>query len=160
MSPAFESIARLAGGAHERQDGSGYPSRGTATGSDILAACDVIHALGEDRPNRTRHAPDEIARIASDEVRAHRLDRRAVDAALAARGIASSAPASLLPDGLSEREAEVLCLLARGNANKDIAQALGLSPKTVQHHVAHIYDKTTVRTRAAAALYAVRRGLV
>lgn len=160
VSPVFESVARLAGAAHVRQDGSGYPSRGTAAGSDILAACDVIHALGEERPHRARHAPEEIARIAGDEVRAHRLDRRAVDAALAARGIASSAPGSPLPDGLSEREAEVLCLLARGSANKDIAQALGLSPKTVQHHVAHIYDKTAVRTRAAAALYAVRRGLI
>jgi DNA-binding NarL/FixJ family response regulator len=61
---------------------------------------------------------------------------------------------------LSEREVEVLVHVARGRSNKEIAQVLGLSPKTVQHHVAHVYAKIGVSARAAAALHAVERGLV
>lgn len=64
-----------------------------------------------------------------------------------------------LPAGLSEREVEVLVLLARGLSNKEIAQSLRVSPKTVQHHVSHIYEKTKVQSRAAAATYAVTNGL-
>ncbi len=64
------------------------------------------------------------------------------------------------PSPLSDRERSVLALLARGLSNKEIAVALTISPKTVQHHVAHVYEKTGVRSRAAAALYAVERGLV
>jgi DNA-binding NarL/FixJ family response regulator len=54
---------------------------------------------------------------------------------------------------------EVLRGLARGLSNKEIAGLLGISPKTAQHHVAHVYEKTGMRSRAAAALYAVRHGL-
>jgi DNA-binding NarL/FixJ family response regulator len=64
------------------------------------------------------------------------------------------------PDQLSEREVEVLCLLARGLSNKEIGARLFISAKTVQHHVAHIYEKTGVSTRPGAALYAVEEGLL
>ncbi|MGE0540311.1 MAG: tetratricopeptide repeat protein [Dehalococcoidia bacterium] len=64
-----------------------------------------------------------------------------------------------LPDGLSAREVEVLVLLAEGRSNREIAEALVLSPRTVEHHLARIYTKINARGRAAAAAYAVRHNL-
>ncbi|HEV3402602.1 MAG TPA: helix-turn-helix transcriptional regulator [Acidimicrobiales bacterium] len=63
------------------------------------------------------------------------------------------------PAGLSDREVEVLRLVARGDTSKDVARALGISAKTVQHHVAHIYTKVGVTSRAGAALFAAEHGL-
>jgi DNA-binding NarL/FixJ family response regulator len=54
----------------------------------------------------------------------------------------------------------VLCHLARGRSNKEIGKRLFISPRTVQQHVRHIYEKTRVSTRAAAALYASEHDLV
>jgi DNA-binding CsgD family transcriptional regulator len=64
------------------------------------------------------------------------------------------------PDGLTVREVEVLALVAQGMANKQIAQRLVIAPRTVGHHVAHVYDKIGVTTRAGAALYAMRHRLL
>ncbi len=59
---------------------------------------------------------------------------------------------------LTKREDEVLGLLGLGLSNADIGRRLFISPKTVEHHVGHIFDKLDVTTRAAAAAYAVRAG--
>jgi len=61
---------------------------------------------------------------------------------------------------LTGREAEVLCLLAQGHNTPQIARTLSMSKKTVEHHVAHIYDKLGVTCRTAAVVYAVQQGLV
>jgi NarL family two-component system response regulator LiaR len=63
-------------------------------------------------------------------------------------------------DGLTEREREVLALIARGRANKAIAFELGVSEKTVKTHVSNILGKLNLTDRTQAALYAVREGLV
>ena len=63
-----------------------------------------------------------------------------------------------LPEPLSEREREVLTLLAQGLSNKEIAQRLYLSVRTVEGHLANIYGKLGVHSRTEAALYAVRQG--
>ena len=161
-TPLFAKVAAVAGQAHERTDGSGYPRAGSAQGSlvsaRILAACDVFHALDEDRPHRLAHGQAAVALLV-EEARAGRLDARAVEAVLATTG-APRGRTQLLPDGLTDREVEVLCLLARGLSNKQIAARLEISAKTVQHHIAHVYEKTNLRTRAAAAIYAVEKRLV
>ena len=54
----------------------------------------------------------------------------------------------------------MLCLLARGETNRQIADALGISVKTVGAHVEHIYAKAGVRSRAAATLFAMQHDLV
>jgi two-component system, NarL family, response regulator LiaR len=64
------------------------------------------------------------------------------------------------PETLTERETEVLQLLARGKANKQIATSLYVTEKTVKAHVSSILAKLGVQSRTQAALYAVRAGLV
>jgi two-component system, NarL family, response regulator LiaR len=64
------------------------------------------------------------------------------------------------PEALTDRETEVLALLARGKANKQIAGNLYVSEKTVKAHVSSILMKLGVQSRTQAALYAVRTGLV
>ncbi len=69
-----------------------------------------------------------------------------------------SAPES--PQPLTERETEVLRLLAQGQTNKDIARSLFIAEKTVKVHVSNILGKLGVQSRTQAALYAIRIGLV
>lgn len=61
---------------------------------------------------------------------------------------------------LTSRESEILCLLARGQNTPQIARALVISKKTVEHHLTHIYTKIGVTCRTAAVVYAVQQGLV
>ncbi|HEY6102003.1 MAG TPA: response regulator transcription factor [bacterium] len=65
-----------------------------------------------------------------------------------------------LVEPLSERETEVLRLLARGSTNKDIAQTLMLSVRTVEAHLRNVYGKLGTRSRTEAVLWAVRHGYV
>jgi DNA-binding NarL/FixJ family response regulator len=64
-----------------------------------------------------------------------------------------------LPDGLTEREAEVLTLLAQGRSNTEIAQHLYVAEATVKTHINRIFAKTHSRDRTQAAAYAYRHGL-
>jgi DNA-binding NarL/FixJ family response regulator len=76
------------------------------------------------------------------------------DAPLASKaglGVRTIRPTS--PEGLTEREAEVLALLRRGLTNRQIAQALWITESTAKVHVRHIFDKLGVRSRTAAALF-------
>ena len=66
------------------------------------------------------------------------------------------------PDDLTEREVEVLRLIAAGKSNQEIAQGLVLSLRTVERHISNIYQKigaTGRIARATATAYAMRRGL-
>lgn len=65
-----------------------------------------------------------------------------------------------LPDGITRREAEVLALVAQGLTNREVADALVLSERTVARHLANLYTKIGVTTRTAATTYAHRHGLV
>jgi len=65
-----------------------------------------------------------------------------------------------LPGGLTAREVEVLALVAKGLTNRDVAQQLVISEKTVASHVSHIFTKLGLTSRAAATAYAYENGLV
>jgi len=63
-------------------------------------------------------------------------------------------------DTLTTREREILQLVAEGNSNKKIAEALFISPKTVETHRAHIMDKLNIHDRAGLIKYAIRKGMI
>jgi HD-GYP domain-containing protein (c-di-GMP phosphodiesterase class II) len=164
QSPALAPIGMLAGSHHERLDGTGYHrgSRGPALepAARILAAAGSYQAMREPRPHRpaldAQTAETELVREAKD----GQLDPDAVDAVLAAAGHGVSKRPRELPSGLTERELEVLLILVLGQPNREIADGLGISAKTVGHHVQHIYEKAGVRSRAAATVWAFEQGLV
>ncbi len=157
-------VGHLAATHHERMDGSGY-HRGVSGGllsvpSRVLAAADSFHAMTQDRPHRPARTPEEAGRELRAEVTAGRLDPAAVDAVLTAAGQAAGRSRAGGPAGLTARETDVLRLLATGHSNKAMARTLAISPKTVGNHVQHIYEKLGVTNRAAAALHAMRHGVI
>jgi|WetSurMetagenome_2_1015567.scaffolds.fasta_scaffold224584_2 two-component system, NarL family, response regulator LiaR len=68
-------------------------------------------------------------------------------------------PATLITGKLTEREVEVLCSLARGLSNEDIAKKLFLSEGTVRNHISSVVDKLGVSDRTQAAIIAIQHGL-
>lgn len=95
--------------------------------------------------------------------------RHAVKAAATGRTYVSSAAVARLvdqvsgptgPARLTERESEVLVMLARGKANKEIARDLHIGQQTVKTYVSHIFDKLGVHSRTQAVAHALRLGLV
>jgi DNA-binding NarL/FixJ family response regulator len=76
-----------------------------------------------------------------------------------AKRTASLRSRTRLPDGLTEREAEVLALVAAGKTNREIADALVISEKTVARHLSNIFTKLDLPSRTAAAAYAFEHGL-
>src|SRR6266516_1524103 len=164
QSPALAPIGLLAGSHHERLDGSGYHRGTRAPGLDpparILAAADCYGAMREARPYRPAlTAPAAEAELVR-EAEAGRLDPEAVDAVLAAAGHRVPQRPRELPSGLTRRELEILLVLVRGKSNQEIADDLRISAKTVGNHVQHVYEKTGVRSRAAATVWAFEHDLV
>jgi DNA-binding NarL/FixJ family response regulator len=154
-------VAQLAGMHDERIDGSGYhrgaPAAAQPRGARILAAADVYHALTEERPYRRAMSPEAAARVLEAQPG---LDREAVAAVLKAAGQRSERKRPAWPAGLTGREVEVLRLLARGRSMREISERLFISVSTVHTHVAHIYEKASVTTRAGAPLFAMEHGLL
>ena len=162
-SAALAPIAPLAGSHHERLDGSGYHRGATAAqlgvAARLLAAADSYDAITHDRPYRAAMSPAHARAELGEMVRAGTLEKRTVDAVLEAAG---GLPLKLRqghPAGLTDREVEVLRLIAKGQTNKEIAKALVITEKTAGHHVQHIYAKAGVSTRVGAAMFAMRHDL-
>jgi HD-GYP domain-containing protein (c-di-GMP phosphodiesterase class II) len=164
QSPLLRDAAQVASAAHERPDGGGYhrgmPSAMLCRTARVLAAADAYHAMGEPRAHRPALCAADSAKNLLEDVARGRVDRRAAEAVLDAAGVARSRARAAWPRGLTDREVEVLLLVARGQSNKEIASNLGISPRTAQQHVIHIYQKIDVSSRAAAALFAVEQDLL
>ena len=163
--PALRPLARLAGSHGERCDGSvttGAAGPGNLPAAAwLLAAADCYQAMREPRAHRPALSPQAAADELSREAQAGRLPHEAVRAVLAAAGQPRRpVPLPLGPAGLSERECEVLGLIARGMATKQVARQLGISPKTCDHHIQRLYRKTGLSTRAGATLFALEHGLI
>jgi HD-GYP domain-containing protein (c-di-GMP phosphodiesterase class II) len=161
--PALSELARTAASDHERLDASGY-HRGVGAQqlspvARVLAAADAWCAMTEPRAHRAARTPSDAARELREEADAGKLAGEAVDAVLESVGERARPPADP-PAGLTAREVDVLRLLARGLTNKQAAQRLGISPKTVGRHVESIYSKIGASTRGAAALFAVEHDLL
>lgn len=164
QTPLLAPLAKIAGMHHERLDGAGY-HRGAPAGMQglperILAAADVYQALTEQRPHRPALTPDLAADELEKEAVAGRLDRDAVAAVREAAGHQPRPVRAAWPAGLTDREVDVLRLLARGNSKKEIGKALFIAPGTVHSHVVHIYEKLGVSSRAGAALFAMENDLL
>ena len=178
-----EDARRYAGEFSEIASAFGNPALQTmaayAAASVALASGDVDQALGQARES-TRlwneiGSPYEAARARVLVARALRElgDEESATAELAVAGRAfadlGAVPATqevdrLLvrarPGGLTDREVEVLRLVAKGRSNHDIARALVLSQKTVERHLSNIFTKLDVPSRTAAAAYAHEHGLI
>ncbi len=160
MSPALARYAKLASSNHERADGSGYHRQveNPDLQCAIVAAADCYHAMLEDRPHRNALVPEKASEELLAMAESGRLNRMAVRAVLDAVSGRRASNKSL-PAELTKREAEVICLMAQGLSNKEVADKLFISAKTVEHHVGHIYDKIGTRNRPGAAIFAVEYGL-
>ena len=104
-----------------------------------------------------RTAGDETGATASFDAAARLFDQ--IGAGLDAReALGDNKPA--LPAGLTEREVEVLRLVAGGLTNNEIATELFLSPKTVSRHLSNIFTKIGVSSRASATAFAIQHQLL
>jgi HD-GYP domain-containing protein (c-di-GMP phosphodiesterase class II) len=162
---AFRPAAGLVIEHHERMDGSGYPhglegSR-IASGARILAVANEFDELTHAAPGRDAFDPD-------DALRAMRSGAGFWPAALDALrdDLAGEPPPARRarlhdwPAGLTDREVEVLRLLASGHTRRQIGEALVVTDSTVRAHIEHIYNKAGLSTRSAATLFAVEHGLL
>jgi DNA-binding NarL/FixJ family response regulator len=116
--------------------------------------------MTHDRPHRHALSPEQAREELGVMVGAGTIEKRAADAVLEAAGSAPTETRQGYPAGLTEREIEVLRLLAQGKTNREIGEALVITEKTAGHHVEHIYAKADVSTRVGAALFAMRHDLV
>ena len=149
---------------HERLDGSGYHRYARASdlspAARILAAAEAFQTAREARPHRPAATDAAAALKVRGAVRDGKLCPDAVEAVLASAGQPARREAAERLSGLTAREIEVLRLIAAGLTAKQAAQRLEIAPKTADNHIQSLYSKIGVTTRAAAALYALERGLV
>lgn len=161
--PGLAQAGRIASQHHERIDGSGY-HRGSVAAqltmpSRVLAAADRYRSLVEDRPQRSALTAAAAAARLMDDARAGRLDPDAVGAVLDTAGLPRRSRRTR-PAGLTDRQVEVLRLVAVGRSNRQIAADLTISRRTAEHHVQDLYAKIGVSSRAGAALFAMEHGLL
>ena len=128
-----------------------------ADDESILAAL-TAGATGYLTKDATR---EDIGRALAGAVAGQAVLDPAVQAALleAARGGRPKPTPTTLPDGLTEREAEVLALIAGGRSNAEIAEQLFVAEATIKTHINRIFAKTHSRDRTQAAAYAYQHGL-
>jgi len=159
----LRELASAAAAHHEWINGEGYHRQ--LTGGQIplhgrvLAVADafVRSTQGRDNGGKSDKALTWLRQGTGAQ-----FDHACVEALAASLGETSPAPRTPRQrgQGLSEREEEVLRLLAQGMSNPQIGQALSISRKTVEHHLDHVYTKLGISSRTSAVAYAVQQGLV
>jgi HD-GYP domain-containing protein (c-di-GMP phosphodiesterase class II)/DNA-binding CsgD family transcriptional regulator len=168
--PALAPVVPLVAAHHERLDGRGY-YRGLIgsqipMGARIIAVADRFDELSHDTPDQPALDPEGALQQMSEEVR-HALCPDAFAALVQElRPVGSvplikrKSPPREWPANLTDREVEILRLLAKGLSRRDMAERLVLSEHTVRHHLEHIYGKVGVSTRVGATLFAVEHDLL
>lgn len=159
-----KAIAALVLRHHERIDGSGYHryARGNdlSPAARVLAAAEAFQTAREARPYRAGLSDAAAAARLRGAVKEGKLCPNAVEAVLTCAGQPARRASIERLAGLTPREIEVLRLIAAGHTAKEAARQLEIAPKTADNHIQNLYSKIGVSTRAAAALYALERGLV
>ena len=165
---AWKDLADIVGAHHERIDGQGY-HRGTK-GSQIPVGARII-AVADRYDELTSHRPDGPAmhdRQAIDVLRSEigtvfwEEAFRALEVLVTGSGSLEPQKATRRhwPQGLTNREVEILRLAAHGSTRKQIGDNLFISESTVRSHLEHIYNKIGVSTRVAATVFAMENGLL
>jgi len=158
----FSEWAYISAAAQERADGSGYHRRMPMSdmACNILAAANKYDELTHSTPIRKAHSKDEAVKMLTLAASDKKFLPTAVMAVLEAAGHRLKDAKEALPFGLTRREVQVLSRLAKSETTAEIAEMLNISPKTADHHIQSIYNKTKVRARPALALLALEYGIV
>jgi DNA-binding CsgD family transcriptional regulator/tetratricopeptide (TPR) repeat protein len=158
-------LARTLGGLEQAaahfEDALGFCRNAGYRPELAWSLCDYSDTLvARGRPGDRTRARDilEESLAISDELGMGPLMARV--AARLEGGAAGAPPPPAHPDGLTQREMEVLVLIARGRSNPEIARELVVSIRTVTTHVSNIFNKINAANRAEAATYAIRHGLM
>jgi HD-GYP domain-containing protein (c-di-GMP phosphodiesterase class II)/DNA-binding CsgD family transcriptional regulator len=176
--PAFAPVIPLVAAHHERPDGQGY-FRGIGedqipVGARIIAAADLFDELTHGRPECAALDPEaafgEMSRQVGTRLCADAYEALARVLHPHVRGPAAPTAAPQVqtnreprrewPVGLTDREVEVLRLLATGANRRVMAEHLTVSEHTVRHHLEHLYGKIDVHTRVEATLFALEHNLL
>jgi response regulator RpfG family c-di-GMP phosphodiesterase len=157
-------LAAIAGAHHEALNGQGY-YRGLSgsqvpLGARVLAVADEFDDLTQGRSQPIRLEPAEALNRLQLQA-GSRFSPECLEALAQTLDLAVARPRRRAwPSGLSDREVEVLRLMAQGQRNRQMAQSLVVSEKTVGHHIEHIYTKLGISSRAAAVYFAIEHDLV
>jgi HD-GYP domain-containing protein (c-di-GMP phosphodiesterase class II)/DNA-binding CsgD family transcriptional regulator len=168
--PALAPVVPLVAAHHERMDGSGY-YRGLSRsqipiGARIIAVADHFDELCHQAPDHPALDAEEALQQMRDDVGPGLCPNAfaALVQLVRADGGATLTRPKIRPRewpaGLTDREVEILRLLARGLTRREMAEQLYLSEHTVRHHLEHVYNKVGVSTRVAATLFAVEHELL
>lgn len=163
--PGFATVARVAAMHHEAVNGMGYHLGLSGSQIPMVARVVALAAAFESACRPLPHTPlrtPEAACASLGAVVGSQFDPECYAALAASVGVLIERRRDRRerPAGLTEREIEVLRLLATGHTNKQTAQTLSLSEKTVGRHIENIYGKIAVSSRAAAAMFAMEHELL
>ena len=132
----------------------------TSLAANILAAANAYDELTNNAPNHkaidAKDAAERLTRAASDK----KFLPVAVTSGLKAAGHKTRQIKTAYPFNMTRREVQVLARLAMSETTAEVAEALNISPKTADHHIQNIYNKTGIRARPALALFALEHGIV
>ena len=160
---SLAQLADIASASQERLDGSGYPrglsgatipwQRGCWPQPTCTRRCASRDPI--DPRSRPRTPPSSCAAKSERAESTRTRQRPSWPRPATGRSASRSAPADL-----TEREVEVLRLIARGRTSAETASELGIQTKTVGSHIEHIYAKIGASNRSVATLFAMQHGLV
>lgn len=162
--PGLEDITSAVAAHHERWDGQGYFRRLQGTQippmARLIAIADRFDELTHEQPGASPLSPEDAVAVIQAESGAFAPEAvSALQAEVLGTRVRGPERDSW-PAGLTDREVEVLRLVAKGLSRKEIAAELTVSQHTIRHHLEHIYTKTDTSTRVAATLFAMEEGLL
>ena len=166
--PELEAVANLVGAHHERLDGKGYHRglRGSQIplGARIIAVADRYDELSSEMPGRTtmeqKDALDQMAKEVDTALCPESFDGLVHVLEGQEHPQRQRSTRRQWPMGLTDREVDVLRLIAKGMNRAQVADSLTVSESTVRSHLEHIYSKAGVNSRAGATMFAMEHALV
>jgi HD-GYP domain-containing protein (c-di-GMP phosphodiesterase class II)/DNA-binding CsgD family transcriptional regulator len=176
-TPVFSPLSHIVASHHEQPDGKGYfrglKDDAVPSAARILAAADRFDELTHERPGRKPLSADVTFEVMNRDAHTVFYNEvlRALHDCIEQTPLEESGtifqtpatvcqPARVWPAGLTDREVDVLRILATGASRQEMAKRLSVSEHTVRHHLEHIYGKIGVHTRVEATLFSIEHGLL